>query len=184
MARSKSKTPTPRRRGPPASQSREENIMGEVPLGNRMHAHVSPTRSTPGTSRNHTSRYEEAGPSNASQTAPQSPRRKARRKQRFPKNNVARQIKALQKSTDLLIPRLSFARLVRQISEELKKEGFGRNVSFWQGQAFQALQEATEMYITCFFEECDMLSNYCKRRTVMQRDVHMVQMLRQSHNML
>ena len=73
---------------------------------------------------------------------------------------------------------------VRQVTQNLKEEGHGRNVHYWQGMAFQALQEAAECYITLFFEECDQLSNYCKRRTVMARDAIMVRTLRERHGVL
>ena len=56
-----------------------------------------------------------------------------------------REIRRYQKSTDLLIRRLPFQRLVKQIAEDFKSD------LRFQSTAILALQEATEAYLVCKF---------------------------------
>ena len=61
-----------------------------------------------------------------------------------------REIRAYQKSTDLLIPKLPFARIVREIAQNHGKVG----VSYrFAGDALLALQESCEAYLTHLFED-------------------------------
>ena len=60
--------------------------------------------------------------------------------------NALREIRRYQKSTELLIPKLSFARLVREIASEISS-----NLRFESG-ALGALQEAAEAYLATEFE--------------------------------
>lgn len=61
-----------------------------------------------------------------------------------------REIRKYQKSTDLLIQRLPFARVVREIAQEYfqpyDEDGYGGGGAGlrWQSSALMALQEATE----------------------------------------
>ena len=57
-----------------------------------------------------------------------------------------REIRRYQKSTELLLPKLPFKRLVREIAHEINKE-----LRFQSG-ALVALQEATEAYLVNEFE--------------------------------
>ncbi|KAK0539080.1 centromeric DNA-binding histone H3-like protein cse4 [Tilletia horrida] len=88
----------------------------------------------------------------------------ARRKPRFRPGTVAlREIRKYQKSTDLLIQKLPFARIVREVAEDFVTGhfGFGRGrfggvgaVGLrWQSSAILALQEATEAYLVHLFED-------------------------------
>jgi histone H3/H4 len=57
-----------------------------------------------------------------------------------------REIRRYQKSTELLIPKLPFSRLVREITQEI-------SVSLrFQSGAMEALQEAAEAYLVNEFE--------------------------------
>ena len=58
---------------------------------------------------------------------------------------VLREIKRLQKSTDLCIKRLPFARLVREIAQDMVEVN-GDKMK-WQKDAFLCLQEASEMFL-------------------------------------
>ena len=66
---------------------------------------------------------------------------------RFRPGTVAlREIRRFQKSTDLLIRRLPFQRLVREIAQEFKSE------LRFQSSAVLAIQEAAEAYLVGLFE--------------------------------
>ena len=72
-----------------------------------------------------------------------------RRKQRFRPGTVAlREIRRYQKSTDLLIQKLPFARVVREVADDFITSvyagGTGAGLR-WQSSAILALQEATEV---------------------------------------
>ena len=58
-----------------------------------------------------------------------------------------REIRKYQSNTDLLIRRLPFARLVREIQQEMFHEPFR-----WQGTAILALQEVAEAHLVGLFE--------------------------------
>ena len=60
--------------------------------------------------------------------------------------NALREIRRYQKSTDLLIPKLAFSWLVREIALEISP-----NLRFQSG-ALEALQEAAEAYLVTEFE--------------------------------
>jgi histone H3 len=57
-----------------------------------------------------------------------------------------REIRRYQKSTELLIQKLPFQRLVREIAMDYKAD------LRWQALAVNALQEASEAYLVCLFE--------------------------------
>ena len=59
-----------------------------------------------------------------------------------------REIRRYQKSTDLLIRKLPFQRLVREVAQDFKP-----NLRF-QSTAILALQEAAEAYLVQLFEVC------------------------------
>jgi histone H3/H4 len=66
--------------------------------------------------------------------------------------NALREIRRYQKSTELLIPKLPFARLVREIASEISQ-----NLRFQSG-ALAALQEAAEAYLVSEFERKSQVS--------------------------
>ncbi|KAK0087416.1 hypothetical protein PV325_001013 [Microctonus aethiopoides] len=92
-----------------------------------------------------------------------------------PGAKVLKEIKFLRKSTKLLIPKLPFSRLVREIIIDI----FPRSdITRMQASALEALQEAAEMYLVQFFEDVVLLSLHCKRVTIMQRDMMLMRRLR------
>lgn len=76
-----------------------------------------------------------------------------------------RDIKRFQKSVDLLLPRQSFVRVVREIAV-----GFQDGVRF-QPAAVEALQEASERFLVILFEDCVLCALHAKRVTVTSRDL-------------
>jgi histone H3/H4 len=68
-----------------------------------------------------------------------------------------REIRRYQKSTDLLIQKLPFQRLVREIAQDFK------NDLRFQGTAILALQEAAEAYLVSLFEDTNLAAIHAKR---------------------
>lgn len=91
------------------------------------------------------------------------------------KSHILQEMKTLQRSTRLLIPKAPFARLVREILIDL----FPRYQDFrLQITALEALQEAAEMYLVQFFEDAVLLCLHQNRVTLMQRDMVLLRRLR------
>ncbi|KAG0678132.1 centromeric DNA-binding histone H3-like protein cse4 [Pichia californica] len=98
------------------------------------------------------------------------------RKRRFKSGTVAlREIKKYQKNTDLLIRKLPFARLVR----EIVMQEFGQDAEYrWQSVAILALQEASEAYLVHLLDDTNLCALHSKRVTIMQKDIRLVRRLR------
>ena len=78
-----------------------------------------------------------------------------------------REIRRYQKSTDLLIRKLPFQRLVREIAQDFK------NDLRFQGSAVLALQEAAEAYLVGLFEDTNLCAIHAKRVTIMPKDIQL-----------
>ena len=74
--------------------------------------------------------------------------------------------------TDLLIRKLPFQRLVREIATEFKQE-----IRF-QSQAILALQEAAEAYLVSLFEDTNLCAIHAKRVTIMSKDLQLAKRIR------
>ena len=68
-----------------------------------------------------------------------------------------REIRRYQKSTELLIRKVLFARLVREIAQDFKTD------LRFQRQAIAALQEAAEAYLVGLFEDTNLCCIHVKR---------------------
>lgn len=83
-----------------------------------------------------------------------------------------REIRKYQKSTELLIPKLSFQRLVREIIQD-------QHVKLRiQSSALMALQEASEAYLTNLFEDANLCAIHAKRVTIMPKDIQLARRIR------
>ena len=92
---------------------------------------------------------------------------------RFRPGTVAlREIRRYQKSTDLLIRKLPFQRLVLEIAQEFKTD------LRFQSAAVLALQEAAEAYLVGLFEDSNLCAIHAKRVTVMPRDIQLARRIR------
>lgn len=97
----------------------------------------------------------------------------SRKPHRYRPGTVAlREIRRFQKSTELLIPRLPFQRLVREVSQEFRPD------LRFQAAAIGALQEAAESYLTQLFEDTNLCAIHAKRVTIMPRDVQLARRIR------
>lgn len=83
-----------------------------------------------------------------------------------------REIRKFQKSTELLIRKLPFQRLVREISQDFK-EGLR-----FQSLAILALQEAAEAYLVGLFEDTNLCAIHAKRVTIMPKDMQLARRIR------
>jgi len=83
-----------------------------------------------------------------------------------------REIRRFQKSTELLIRKLPFQRLVREIASEFK------NDLRFQSSAVLALQEAAESYMVGLFEDTNLCAIHAKRVTIMPKDMQLARRIR------
>ena len=92
---------------------------------------------------------------------------------RFRPGTVAlREIRRYQKSTELLIRKLPFQRLVREIAQDFKTD------LRFQASAIMALQEASESYLVGLFEDTNLCAIHAKRVTIMPKDVQLARRIR------
>ena len=83
-----------------------------------------------------------------------------------------REIRRYQKSTELLVRKLPFQRLVREIAQEFKTD------LRFQGSAVLALQEAAEAYLVGLFEDTNLCAIHAKRVTIMPKDIQLARRIR------
>ena len=80
-----------------------------------------------------------------------------------------RQIQKYQKSTELLIRKLPFQRLVKEIVQKM----FPTQRYRFQSTALLALQEASEDFLVRMFDQCNQIAIHGKRTTVMVKDLRL-----------
>ena len=98
-----------------------------------------------------------------------------KRLHRFRPGTVAlKEIRRYQKSTELLIRKLPFQRLVQEISCDHKviASPLCGKVRF-QSTAIMALQEAAEAYLVGLFEDTNLCTIHAKRVTIMPKDIQL-----------
>ena len=83
-----------------------------------------------------------------------------------------REVKKYQKSTELLIQKAPFQRLVRELASA-QKEGLR-----FQSSAVLAIQEATEAYVISLLADTNLSAIHAKRVTIQPRDVQLALRLR------
>ena len=106
---------------------------------------------------------------NAEHTGPLIPQ-----KRRYKPGTLAiREIRKYQKSTDLLIRKLPFARLVREICNEFTDQPMR-----WTAEALLALQESSEDFLVHLFEDCNLCAIHAKRVTIMPKDMQLARRIR------
>ncbi len=93
---------------------------------------------------------------------------------RFRPGTVAlREIRRYQKSTELLIRKLPFQKLVREVAQDFKAD------LRFQSHAIMALQEASEAYLTALFEDTNLCAMHAKRVTIMPKDMKLALRIRE-----
>jgi histone H3 len=82
-----------------------------------------------------------------------------------------REIRKFQRSTSLLLPRLTFSRCVREIARD-----YQNNLRF-SAAAMDAIQEAAEAYLVKLAEHAQLEAVHAKRLTVQPSDMHIAMRL-------
>ena len=91
-----------------------------------------------------------------------------RRRRKFRPGTVAlREIRKYQKSTELLIQKLPFQRLVREVFSQISSTQTFRVTP----QALLALQEASESFLIHMFEQSNLIAIHGKRVTLNVKDI-------------
>jgi len=85
-----------------------------------------------------------------------------------------REIRKYQKSTDLLIRKAPFQRLVREVTIL----GLEKSQLRFQSMALLCLQEAAEAYLVGLFEDSNLCALHGKRVTVMAKDMMLARRIR------
>ena len=95
------------------------------------------------------------------------------RKHRYRPGTVAlREIRKYQKSTDLLIRKAPFRRVVREIAHAM-------NASLrFQESAINALQEISESYLVKLFEDTQLCALHAHRVTILKKDMDLARRIR------
>jgi histone H3 len=93
-----------------------------------------------------------------------------------PGTRALMEIRRYQSSTQLLLRKLPFSRLVR----EILRDYFARpGVEFrWQAQGMLALQEAAEAHLVGLFDDANLCAIHAKRVTLMRRDIQLARRIR------
>lgn len=107
----------------------------------------------------------------------QKPKGAAKRKVRYKPGELALQdIQKYQNTSQLLIPKLPFHRLVREITRSLSLD---QDLPYkYQVAALLALQEAAEAFLVYLFEDTNLCCIHARRVTIMPRDIHLARRLR------
>ena len=95
------------------------------------------------------------------------------KKRRYRPGSLAiRQIRKYQKSTELLIAKAPFCRLVREIAQERSS-----SIRF-QSSAIVALQTASEDYLVGLFEDTNLITIHRKCVTISPKDIQLARRIR------
>lgn len=99
---------------------------------------------------------------------------KVKKKHRYRPGVIAlREIRRYQKSGDLLIRKMPFQRLVREIAQKFQ-------IDFrFQTSTLLALQEASETYLTDLFENTNLCAVHGKRTTIKSEDMRLARRIRE-----
>jgi len=90
-----------------------------------------------------------------------------------PGTRALMEIRKYQKSSNLLIPRLPFSRVIREVCEQICPRGLR-----FQSSAVNALQEAAEAYLVTLFEDSLLCTIHAKRVTLMPKDMTLARRIR------
>ncbi|KAG7395905.1 hypothetical protein PHYBOEH_003069 [Phytophthora boehmeriae] len=144
-------TPSP----PPNVPARRPTV---APVGRQAAIHATPTAPR---------RKRKAAPPQRRASSPAGATQTVKRRRR-PGEVALREIRLLQRSTNLLLRKLPFARVVREIQTEFTGAGYR-----WQAEALLALQEAAETYLIRTFEDANLCAIHGKRVTLQVKDIQL-----------
>ena len=99
---------------------------------------------------------------------PRKPKGKVKKPYRYRPGTVAlREIRKYQTSTELLIRKLPFQRLVKEVVRNL----FPKESYRFQSTAVLALQEASESFLVSMFDDVNLIAIHGKRVTIQVKDI-------------
>ena len=133
-----------------------------------------------GTSKEEGGRAQEGSSQVGKESGQKAPKGGVKKHYRYRPGTVAlKQIRQYQKSTELLIRKLPFQRLVREIAGDSKiiTSPLCGKVRF-QSAAIMALQEAAEAYLVGLFEDTNLCAIHAKRVTIMPKDIQLARRIR------
>ena len=90
-----------------------------------------------------------------------------------PGEKALKEIRFYQRNTELLLRKLPFSRLVREVQSY-----FYRREYRWQASAILALQEAAEAHLVGLFEDANLCTIHAKRVTIMPKDIQLERRIR------
>lgn len=89
-----------------------------------------------------------------------------------PGANALKEIRKYQLSTELLLKKAPFQRLVREIAQGIKDD------LRFQSTAVMALQEASEVFLVGLFEDANLCCHHAKRVTIQPKDMELARRIR------
>ena len=92
-----------------------------------------------------------------------------------------REIRRYQKSTDLLIRKAPFLRLIREIAQDFTPNASSfKSFDAWRFKSTSALaaQEGSEAYLVGLFEDTNLAAIHAKRVTIMPKDIQLARRIR------
>ncbi|XP_068167136.1 histone H3-like centromeric protein A [Antennarius striatus] len=96
------------------------------------------------------------------------------RKRKFrPGTRALMEIRKYQKSTDLLLRKAPFSRLVREVCQKFSRESLK-----WQVYALLAIQEAAEAFLVLLLSDANLCAIHAKRVTLFPRDIQLARRIR------
>ncbi|KAM4795777.1 histone H3-like centromeric protein A [Rhinophrynus dorsalis] len=91
-----------------------------------------------------------------------------------PQTRALMEIRKYQESTELLIKKASFYRLVKEVTDSYSPYPIYK----WQSMALMALQEAAEAFLVRLFEDSYLCSLHAKRVTLYAQDIQLARKIR------
>lgn len=91
-----------------------------------------------------------------------------------PNRKSSQEVRFYQSNTELLIPKVSFQRLVRDVCGHIS------GAIRMEAQALLCLQEASEAFLCGLFEDASLFAQHGRRVTVMKRDLQLSRKIRGS----
>nr|ARC76734.1 Cid4 [Drosophila bicornuta] len=158
------------------SAARRTRVANRTAISDEDIENHSPIRSSPRTPQKNRQMQQQsiAQPQAAASVNVSGAQRRKKRKPMNPKIRMEREIRRLQAHTGLLIPRLPFSRLVREIMTQLS--GYDARMRVTEG-ALQVMQESSELYLTHRLQDSYLLTMHRGRVTLEVRDMALMAML-------
>ena len=155
----------------PTTTSKYLHSIADYPNANLHHLNMARTKQT--------ARKSTGGKAPRKQLATKAARKSApatggvKKPHRYRPGTVAlREIRRYQKSTDLLLRKAPFQRLVREIAQDF------RQLLRFQSSAVLAIQESSEAYLVGLAEDTNLCAIHAKRVTIMPKDIQLARRIR------